>query len=59
MDADKEKEAVLQPSSNRKEQSTSSGSVSRLQINDSKAGMENIDKEKINAIILKHSQSKL
>ena len=29
-----------------------------MQINDTKAGMENIDKEKINAIILKHSQSK-
>lgn len=34
-------------------------SVSRMQINDSKAGMKNIDKEKINAIILKHSKSKL
>lgn len=34
-------------------------SVSRMQINDSKAGMQNIDKEKINAIILKHSKSKL
>jgi hypothetical protein len=33
--------------------------VSRLEINDTKAGMQNIDKEKINAIILKHSQSKL
>lgn len=33
-------------------------SVSRMQINDSKAGMQNIDKEKINAIILKHSKSK-
>lgn len=32
-------------------------SVSRMQINDSKAGMQNIDKEKINAIILKHSKS--
>jgi hypothetical protein len=32
--------------------------MSRIQINDSKAGMENIDKEKINAIIMKHSQSK-
>lgn len=33
-------------------------SHSRMQINDTKAGMENIDKEKINAIIQKHSQSK-
>ena len=32
---------------------------SRMQINDTKAGMENIDKEKINSIIKKHSQSKL
>lgn len=31
----------------------------RMQINDSKAGMQNIDKEKINSIILKHSQSLL
>lgn len=31
---------------------------SRMQINDTKAGMENIDKEKINSIIKKHSQSK-
>jgi hypothetical protein len=31
--------------------------ISRLKINDTKAGMQNIDKEKINAIILKHSQS--
>ena len=30
---------------------------SRMQINDTKAGMENIDKEKINSIIKKHSQS--
>lgn len=29
----------------------------RMQINDTKAGMQNIDKEKINSIILKHSQS--
>ena len=32
--------------------------LSRIQINDTKAGMENIDKNKINAIIMKHSQSK-
>lgn len=32
--------------------------LNSMQINDTKAGMENIDKEKINAIILKHSQSK-
>ena len=31
--------------------------VSRLQINDNKAGMENIDKEKINSIIMKHTLS--
>ncbi|CAF0865981.1 unnamed protein product [Brachionus calyciflorus] len=31
--------------------------VSRMQINDTKAGMQNIDKEKINAIILKHSKN--
>ncbi len=30
---------------------------SRMQINATKAGMENIDKEKINSIIKKHSQS--
>jgi hypothetical protein len=30
-----------------------------MQINDTKAGMENIDKDKINSIILKHSQSNL
>lgn len=36
-----------------------SSSVSRIQINDSKAGMENIDKDKINAIIMKHSKSLL
>lgn len=29
----------------------------RMQINDTKAGMQNIDKDKINSIILKHSQS--
>ena len=34
-----------------------SGAASRTKINDTKAGMENIDKEKINAIILKHSKS--
>ena len=34
------------------------GAISRMQINDTKAGMGNIDKEKINAIILKSSQSK-
>lgn len=32
--------------------------LSRLSINDTKAGMQNIDKDKINAIIMKHSQSK-
>jgi hypothetical protein len=32
-------------------------SVVRMQVNDDKAGMQNLDKEKINAIILKHSQS--
>jgi hypothetical protein len=32
-------------------------SVVRVQVNDDKAGMQNLDKEKINAIILKHSQS--
>ena len=31
--------------------------LNSMDINDNKAGMENIDKEKINAIILKHSQS--
>ena len=31
--------------------------LNSMQINDTKAGMENIDKDKINAIILKHSQS--
>ena len=31
--------------------------LNSMDINDTKAGMENIDKEKINAIILKHSQS--
>jgi hypothetical protein len=31
--------------------------ISRMQVNDTKAGMDNIDKEKINAIILKHSKS--
>lgn len=36
---------------------TTSGASSRTKINDTKAGMENIDKEKINAIILKHSKS--
>ncbi len=30
---------------------------SRMQINDTKAGMGNIDKDKINSIIKKHSQS--
>jgi hypothetical protein len=33
--------------------------LNSMQINDTKAGMENIDKDKINAIILKHSQSNL
>jgi hypothetical protein len=32
-------------------------SVLKMGINDNKAGMQDIDKEKINAIILKHSQS--
>jgi hypothetical protein len=32
---------------------------SRMKINDTKAGMENIDKEKINSILLKHSQSNI
>lgn len=36
---------------------TMNGATSRTKINDTKAGMENIDKEKINAIILKHSKS--
>jgi hypothetical protein len=31
--------------------------VSRLQVNDTKAGMNNIDKDKINAIIMKHTKS--
>ena len=31
--------------------------TSRTKINDTKAGMENIDKDRINAIILKHSKS--
>lgn len=31
--------------------------TSRTKINDTKAGMENIDKERINAIILKSSKS--
>ncbi len=35
-----------------------SSNYSRVSINDSKAGMQNIDKDKINAIITKHSQSK-
>ena len=39
-------------------QSNSASTVSRIQINDNKAGMQNLDKDKINAIILKHSQSK-
>ncbi len=34
-------------------------SHSRMQINDTKAGMENIDKDRINSIIQKHSQSNL
>ena len=33
--------------------------LNSMQINDTKAGMENIDKEKINSVILKHSQSTL
>ena len=37
--------------------STELSKHSRMQINDTKAGMENIDKEKINLIIKKHSQS--
>lgn len=36
---------------------SAASTVSRMQINDTKAGMQNIDKEKINSIILKHSQS--
>lgn len=34
-----------------------SSNYSRVSINDSKAGMQNIDKDKINAIITKHSQN--
>lgn len=34
------------------------GVLDSMQINDTKAGMENIDKDKINSIILKHSQSR-
>lgn len=37
---------------------TNDSTVSRMQINDTKAGMQNIDKEKINSIILKNSKSK-
>lgn len=43
---------------NEGEKTDSLSKHSRMQINDTKAGMENIDKEKINAIIKKHSQSK-
>ena len=37
--------------------SSSNRGVCRIEINDTKAGMENIDKEKINAIIMKNTQS--
>ena len=33
--------------------------LNSMQINDSKAGMENLDVDKINSIILKHSKSTL
>ena len=39
-------------------QKNESAQCKRIQVNDTKAGMQNIDKEKINQIILKHSQSK-
>ena len=41
-----------------KHEPVANNSVFRMQINDTKAGMNNLDKEKINSIILKHSQSK-
>lgn len=41
----------------RQTDATTNTSSSRMKINDTKAGMENIDKEKINSIILKHSKS--
>ena len=37
--------------------SSSNRGVCRIEINDTKAGMENIDKEKINAIIMKNTLS--
>ena len=39
-------------------QTNESAQCKRIQVNDTKAGMQDIDKEKINQIILKHSQSK-
>ena len=38
-------------------EASNNGECKRMQINDTKAGMQNIDKDKINSIILKHSQS--
>lgn len=37
--------------------SSSNRGVCRIEINDTKAGMENIDREKINAIIMKNTLS--
>lgn len=51
-------EVEIMPAGSRK-QSSSGDPVLRMQLNDNKAGMENLDKEKINSIIMKHSQSKL
>ena len=54
---DKEENNPIIDSEKNEDNSFKLKTLSRVQVNDNKAGMQNLDKEKINSIILKHSQS--